>query len=983
MFIPLRRLLSTLSPNYQRQRPTTRLGRKLHEMRSFAGLENLEARKMLSAAPLDPILQGALSTTAPVASLTAGVGTGGTIATAEATPVASSTYTIDNPADVDMFAVNLQAGEQLTVTVAIPTGSSLDSYLRLINSAGRPLAVNNNGAAPGQTLGKGSYLTFTATTSGLYYLGVSAYGNVRYNAITGAGVRNGLSTGAYTLTVATETDTTISQAHPIALASSLTDASGSTISSPADVDMFAVDLQAGEQVTASVGVATSSGLDSYLRLFNSAGRQLAANHNGAAPGQTVGKGSYLTFTATAAGVYYLGVSAYGNGGYSALNGYGAKNGTTDGAYTLTVATETDTTISQANPVTLSNGAATVSGDGITSPADVDVFAVNLQAGEQLTAAANIPTGSGLDSYLRLFNAAGRQLAANHYGAAPRQMVGKGSYLTYTATTAGTYYLGVSAYGNNGYSALTGAGIRNGSTDGAYTLTVATETDTTISGANQVTSTSGTADLTGYQISSLSDVDVFAVNLAAGDVLTLNVNTPAGGTLDSYLRLFNSSGKQLAANDNAAAPGEALTKDSYLSFTASTAGVYYVGISSHGNQRYNAVTGAGTANGTTAGAYELDVTVTGVTPTPTPTPTPSPTPTPTDWASQNLHDAGLISLIQNLDADGSLSRSDMINLLTSTTTNGTISSTELTDLRTIVANPTTLGIANYVDALASYIVNGNTANAHYQGATLGNLYAGSSGTQMMELVDKWFYGSDHPLAQSYDLSTTFTYQQAAGPLFSNGANMTDIAQGNVGDCYLIATLGSVAKSDPTAIQNMFVDNGDGTWTVRLYNNGVANYVTVDRMLPTYSWGGLAFDGNGASVSSTSTELWVALAEKAYVQMNEMGWQGHGNQNSYQAIDGGWMAPVYAEILGHSASTLYSSSASMASIVNAFNAGQMITVGTTSNPGYGVVGGHAYILSGYDAATQTFSLYNPWGYNHVSGLTWSQLQSSVTLFTLATA
>jgi hypothetical protein len=58
---------------------------------------------------------------------------------------------------------------------------------------------------------------------------------------------------------------------------------------------------------------------------------------------------------------------------------------------------------------------------------------------------------------------------------------------------------------------------------------------------------------------------------------------------------------------------------------------------------------------------------------------------------------------------------------------------------------------------------------------------------------------------------------------------DVNQGNLGDCYLLASLAGTAYRTPSTIQNMFTDNGDGTFTVRFLRNGVANYVTVDRLL----------------------------------------------------------------------------------------------------------------------------------------------------------
>ena len=55
--------------------------------------------------------------------------------------------------------------------------------------------------------------------------------------------------------------------------------------------------------------------------------------------------------------------------------------------------------------------------------------------------------------------------------------------------------------------------------------------------------------------------------------------------------------------------------------------------------------------------------------------------------------------------------------------------------------------NYVAVLASDVVQGNPANANYQGQPLGNLANQSSeqamATALDDLVGKWFYGTDLP------------------------------------------------------------------------------------------------------------------------------------------------------------------------------------------------------------------------------------------------
>ena len=56
-----------------------------------------------------------------------------------------------------------------------------------------------------------------------------------------------------------------------------------------------------------------------------------------------------------------------------------------------------------------------------------------------------------------------------------------------------------------------------------------------------------------------------------------------------------------------------------------------------------------------------------------------------------------------------------------------------------------------------------------------------------------------------------------------------------------------------------------------------------MLPTYSGGWFLYANMGDHASSSSNVLWVALAEKAYAQMNEAGWlrpaSWGGGTNSY--------------------------------------------------------------------------------------------------------
>jgi hypothetical protein len=346
----------------------------------------------------------------------------------------------------------------------------------------------------------------------------------------------------------------------------------------------------------------------------------------------------------------------------------------------------------------------------------------------------------------------------------------------------------------------------------------------------------------------------------------------------------------------------------------------------------------------------------------------------------LKDPVLAGLVQSLDTAGSINRADMIEILRSVDT-GSLSATDFADLKTIVADAARLNMPSYVQVLATDVVDGNAANAHYQGQALGNLAAGSPAIVLNDLIGKWFLGTDLPLADAGTNGVPYGYALASGSLFVGSPSHQDEAQGYLGDCYLISSLGSVADASPAAIKNMFLDNGDGTWTVRFYANGTADYVTVNAMLPVDSAGDLVYADCGCSASSASNVLWIPLAEKAYVEWDETGNEGRGGVNAYSDIAGGWMSTVYTQLLGRTAG-FYSlvTASDQAALDAAMSNHWAVSVGTigSSNPDdslpYGLYGCHAYAVIGYDSSAGTFTLYNPWGFDQpTSSLTWAQLQS----------
>ncbi len=345
----------------------------------------------------------------------------------------------------------------------------------------------------------------------------------------------------------------------------------------------------------------------------------------------------------------------------------------------------------------------------------------------------------------------------------------------------------------------------------------------------------------------------------------------------------------------------------------------------------------------------------------------------DWFSQNMSDAALQVLARtDYMRDGSLTYSDMLGLFAQAESAGPLTSAELQSLQALI---TTSGAANVnmagsVKNLTYKVIDGDPANANFQGATLGYLQVGSSAALLRNLVAKWFLGADHPAIDMEYLSGTVTYALASGTLFgSGGPTYKDVYQGEEGDCWLLASFGVTAADDPSIIQSMFTDDGTvlengahvHVWTVRFYDAGVASYITVDNYFPAEN-GRFTYADFGQSVSSSSNILWVALAEKAYAQLCESGWNLRPQSNAYASLCGGWAATALPVITGHQESNA-DTYASASSFISAISANMLLTLGSyADNPSLGIVGDHDYGVLGYRASDQTFTLLNPWGWNN---------------------
>ncbi len=335
-----------------------------------------------------------------------------------------------------------------------------------------------------------------------------------------------------------------------------------------------------------------------------------------------------------------------------------------------------------------------------------------------------------------------------------------------------------------------------------------------------------------------------------------------------------------------------------------------------------------------------------------------------------------TVLTDYTADGSITRNDMIGILESADGGGSVSDQALAGLQAITqpGAASLLGEKDYVAALAADVVQGNQANGYYQGTYLGNLASQPTdalrATALTDLVGKWFEGTDLPAAAgTYAPQTVSLFGTAGTP------SSADMHQGQVGDCYFIAAMGAIADTNPQAIENAFINNGDGTYTVRFYTvSGTPDYVTVNSELPVNSSGSLIYCGVGSDGA-----YWLPLLEKAYAQWNETGNEFRDGINGYADISGGFMGNVDQQVLGVDPIA----AANETAMINALAADDAVTVACyTTDTTLQLVADHAYEVSSYNSSTGLFTLENPWGDYEPEALTWAQLSTDCSLFTIAT-
>ncbi|NXJ04971.1 CAN13 protein, partial [Odontophorus gujanensis] len=206
------------------------------------------------------------------------------------------------------------------------------------------------------------------------------------------------------------------------------------------------------------------------------------------------------------------------------------------------------------------------------------------------------------------------------------------------------------------------------------------------------------------------------------------------------------------------------------------------------------------------------------------------------------------------------------------------------------------------------------------------------------------------------------------LIMDGVSRFDIIQGEIGDCWMLAALGSLTMQKRFLENVLPKDQGfqsdyAGIFHFRFWQFGDWVDVVIDDRLPF-------LNGNYLSVHPrTSNEFWPSLLEKAYAKL----------QGSYQNLHGGYISDALVDFTGGvqvqfslkdpppDLKDILKAASRSHSLIGCSTSGWM----TNSVLRNGIVQGHAYTVTG--AVKIRFKNYwehiirvwNPWGHGEWKG------------------
>jgi len=200
------------------------------------------------------------------------------------------------------------------------------------------------------------------------------------------------------------------------------------------------------------------------------------------------------------------------------------------------------------------------------------------------------------------------------------------------------------------------------------------------------------------------------------------------------------------------------------------------------------------------------------------------------------------------------------------------------------------------------------------------------------------------------------------------DIDDIVQGELGDCYFLSSLSSLAEN-PIRIRNLFIskriNENSGIFCVNICHEGEWRAVYIDDYFPIHKdCSGLCFSKS----KQGDNELWVPILEKAWAKL-------YGN---YEKIEAGLTRDVLRDLTGAPTKVVWSDDPNLwIELLNGEAKDYIMTAGAIDAEQMkkvkmheGMVVGHAYSLISVAEVLgyRLIKLRNPWGKGEWKGA-WS--------------
>jgi hypothetical protein len=398
-----------------------------------------------------------------------------------ATYIGAAAGSIASSGNTGWFQVQLTAGTQYVFDVG--NGTLTDPQVTLYDSSGNPLTSG----VVNTSFNNESETSFTATTSGTYYIGASSV-----SSNTGSYYVQE-STVPYDHAGNTTTNGTLAVGAP---------ASG-TIVTTGQSDWFKVQLTAGTDYVFTLGSGTLG--NATLKFYDSNGNAIATNN---LDGSTV-----ASLEPATSGTYYVGVSSLS----SATGTFSVSESTAAFNYANNI--QTTGVVTVGGPVVA---------DSLTTPGQSEWFKVQLTANTQYVFDV---TGSGSLTLptVALYNSSGASLVTQTLNGGPGAI---DSRISYTPTTSGSYFVEASSLFAE---------------TGAFTVGVTTGPNGAIGNINTTASVAVGGSATGT-IAVAGEADWYKVQLNANTEYVFDVGH--GTLVGTGVTLYDSHGNQLVVGSSA-------------------------------------------------------------------------------------------------------------------------------------------------------------------------------------------------------------------------------------------------------------------------------------------------------------------------------------------------------------------------------------------------------------------------------------------------